>query len=266
MGSRMTDQPYLRDVQYRDSWKLRARMALHERCSTNRVGWHRWVFDHLALAPGARVLELGCGPGQLWTENADRLPVGLALVLADYSLGMAREARDALRAAASAASVRAANVDAQALPFADGAFDAVVANHMLYHVPDRAEVYAEVRRVLRSGGRFYAATNGERHMRELDDLLVEAGGERRPSAGLSFRLENGAEELARSFASVTLARYDSGLVVTEAAPLVAYARSLPSAAAIDLAHLTGAIERRLARDGAIRIGKDTGLFRCSVGG
>jgi ubiquinone/menaquinone biosynthesis C-methylase UbiE len=262
----MIDQPYLRDVQYRDSWNLRARMDLHERFSTHRVGWHRWVFDQFALAPQAQVLELGCGPGQLWLENSERLPGSLSLALSDQSLGMVREARDRLATAAAAASVTAVNVDAQALPFADGVFDAVVANHMLYHVPDRMKVYAEVRRVLRPDGHFYAATNGERHMCELDDLLTAAGGERRPGTRLSFRLENGADELSQSFPAVTLARYDSALVVTEAAPLIAYARSQPSTDAIDFSRLTSAIERELARDGAIRISKDTGLFTCSLAG
>lgn len=266
MWAKITDQPYLREEQYRDSGNLRSRMALHERFSTNRHGWHRWVFDRLTLAPGERVLELGCGPGQLWIENADRLPAKLFLTLSDYSRGMVGEARNRLRADTPAATTVAAHADAQALPFASHTFDVVIANHMLYHVPDRAKVYAEVRRVLRPGGRFFAATNGEHHMRELDDLIVSARGERRPGSRLSFRLENGGEELARDFGAVTLARYDDALVVTEAAPLLAYARSISLGGNANLARLIEAIEHGLATDGAIRIGKATGLFTCARAG
>jgi SAM-dependent methyltransferase len=143
-------------------------------------------------------------------------------------------------------------------------FDAVVANHMLYHVPDRTKVYAEVRRVLRPAGRFYAATNGAHHMGELDDLLAEVGGERRPGAELSFRLENGAAELDRAFPSVALTRYDSDLIVTEAAPLLAYAHSQSAPDDIDISRLADLIAQGLARDGAIHIRKAVGLFRCSV--
>src|SRR4051812_24532278 len=117
LGAKLIDQGYLRGEQYRDSGNLRTRMALHERFSINSFGWHRWVFDHLALASGSRVLELGCGPGRLWLENADRLPTGLRPTLSDYSLGMAQEARQNLHAAAPAVPVVAANVDIQAIPF-----------------------------------------------------------------------------------------------------------------------------------------------------
>ena len=61
-------------------------------------------------------------------------------------------------------------LDAQALPFADGSFDSVIANHMLYHVPDRQKTYAEVRRVLKPEGRFYAATMSRDNMKQVADL------------------------------------------------------------------------------------------------
>lgn len=260
LGAKLIDQRYLRGEQYRDSGNLRARMSLHERFSTNSYGWQRWVFDHLALVPGSRVLELGCGPGRLWLENADRLPVGLRLTLSDYSLGMAQEAWQNLHAAAPAVPIMVANVDIQAIPFADASFDVVVANHMLYHVPDRPRALAEVDRVLAPGGRFYAATNGEGHMRELDDLIVAAGGERRPGVRLAFRLENGEAELAHAFRHVTLARYDDALVVTEAAPLIAYALSMAPADTLDRERLARTVEHLLATEGAIRITKDTGIF------
>ncbi len=97
---------------------------------------------------------------------------------------------------------------------------------MLYHVPDRAQALAELRRVLRPGGRLAAATNGAGHLRELDEL---AGGVDRPGSRHSsrFGLENGAEQLAgrlRDVARRGLRRLR--LEVTEAAPLVAYSDSM----------------------------------------
>ena len=65
-------------------------------------------------------------------------------------------------------------LDAQALTYPAGAFDAVIANHMLYHVADKARAFAELRRVLVPGGRLYAATNGTDHMRELRALSRRA--------------------------------------------------------------------------------------------
>ena len=260
-GGRMVDQRYLRGEQYRESGNLRARMGLHERFSVNKQGWHRWVFGRIALPPGGRLLELGCGPGELWRANAERIPGDWHLTLTDYSAGMVREASDGLAHLLPGAAIVAANVDAQALPFADGSFDAVVANHMLYHVPDRPRAFGEIRRVLRPGGRFYAATNGGKHMQELGDLAAGEGlVAARIRGTLGFNLENGADELAPFFAEVALERYDDALVVTEAEPLLAYIRSMSPDPRRDNTRLAARVADLLARDGAIRITKDTGMF------
>ncbi|MBA2446217.1 MAG: class I SAM-dependent methyltransferase [Nocardioidaceae bacterium] len=63
--------------------------------------------------------------------------------------------------------------DVMRLPWADSSFDAVVAMWMRYHVPDLHQGLAEIRRALRPGGVFVAATNGNDH---LVELLTNAGG------------------------------------------------------------------------------------------
>src|SRR4051812_26542914 len=155
MRTKQTDAQYMRAEQYADGTNLRSRMALHQRFSVNQYPFQRWVLDQLALPAHGRILELGCGPGQLWQQNADRIPAGWRVTLSDFSLGMVREARAGLGAAGAFSF---ANLDAQVLPFGNAVFDAVVANHMLYHLPDRAQAYGEICRVLRPGGHFFAAT------------------------------------------------------------------------------------------------------------
>jgi ubiquinone/menaquinone biosynthesis C-methylase UbiE len=61
--------------------------------------------------------------------------------------------------------------DAQALPFAAHSFDAIIANHMLYHMPNRPAVYAELCRVLKPSGRLSAATISRDNMRASDALV-----------------------------------------------------------------------------------------------
>ena len=51
-------------------------------------------------------------------------------------------------------------IDIQDIPFADHEFDAVIANMMLYHVPDLQKGLREVKRVLKPDGTFYCATYG----------------------------------------------------------------------------------------------------------
>lgn len=269
----MDDQQYLRSEQYRDAANLNARIDLHLRFSTNPYGWTRWVGDRLDLAPASRVLEVGCGPGTLWRDNRARLPADAVVTLGDLSPGMVAEARGHL--GAGAAPFRFLVLDAQAIPFPDASFDTVLAMHMLYHVPDRARALAEIRRVLRPGGRFLAATNGQAHLAEIGDLLARfdpavtfwrplpAAPGAAPGVPF-FDLEQGGAELARVFADVGLDRYPDSLVVTEAAPLVAYILSTSTAADLTgdrRAAVTRFVEQEIAAHGAIRIHKDAGLFR-----
>ena len=60
--------------------------------------------------------------------------------------------------------------DVQAIPYIDSEFDVVIANHMLYHVPDRGKAYSEIRRVLKPGGFLHAAANGKSDKRKLTEL------------------------------------------------------------------------------------------------
>lgn len=267
------NQTYLLQHQYADASKLTARMALHERFSTNRNNVSAWMFDQIELPPEARVLELGCGPGTLWTRNADRIPDGWDITLTDFSAGMLEEARRNLLD--SGLTVRFAVVDAQDIPYASDSFDAVIANFMLYHVPDRPRALSEIARVLRPGGYLYAMTNGRTHMREVADLreLLAPPDDRHATSepGGNFDLENGADQLLAWFPEVDIRRFEDALVVTEAEPLVAYILSSnrahevlsplpPREAERRVSALRAAVERRLADEDAIHITKDPGLF------
>jgi SAM-dependent methyltransferase len=260
--SNLTDQRYLRSEQYRDAANLDARIRLHARFSTNPSDLQRWIFDRLDLPARSRILELGCGPASLWRANAERFPPGWSLTLADLSPGMAREARGALGGLGLPAAYLCA--DAQAIPCAGARFDAVLANHMLYHVPDRAAAVAEIARVLRPDGRCYAATNGEGHLAELHALVARFDPALRlwgGRAGLSFSLQNGAEQLAARFGEVRLERYEDGLAVTESAPLAAYIASVVRLDPPRRRDLERFVEAELAaQGGTIRITKDAGLL------
>jgi SAM-dependent methyltransferase len=168
---------------------------------------------------------VGGGPGWLWREHVDRLPSGLRVCFSDLSAGMAREARSAL----PADRFDFLNLDIQALPFSAGTFNLVVANHMLYHVPDLPRAVGELARVLAPGGVLFAATNGAAHLRELDDLIHAFEPRFADSFGSligSFALENAAAVLAPAFDRVELHRYPDGLRVTEAQPLADYMLSI----------------------------------------
>jgi ubiquinone/menaquinone biosynthesis C-methylase UbiE len=256
-----SDRQFL-EKQYKDSSNLDARIQLHRRFSINPYSWHPWVFDHFDQPPHCRILELGCGPGYLWQENLGRIPPSWRITLSDFSAGMLERARLNLE---GYPHFKFKVIDVQSIPYADDYFDAIIANHMLYHVPAYPTVLDEIRRVLKPSGRFYASTVGDRHLVEIRDLLVKFD----PALASwgrvadSFTLENGMEQLSQWFNVVTLYRYEDALEVTEVAPLVDYILSgwaqliIKGRQAAFREFVARAIE---SRGGVFHITKDSGLF------
>ncbi|WP_042445912.1 class I SAM-dependent methyltransferase [Streptacidiphilus jiangxiensis] len=114
---------------------------------------HRTLIAQAGLTDGLRVLEIGCGTGNL-TLAAKRAHPGVDLTGSDpdpLALDVAR------RKAAGLAGIRFEAGYAQRLSYADGDFDQVLSALMLHHLDDeaKAEAAAEVRRVLRPGGRLH---------------------------------------------------------------------------------------------------------------
>src|SRR4030095_8574102 len=97
-----------------------------------------------------RILDLGCGTGQLAVRLADGLP-GARIVGCDFSAGMLS------RAAARCPGARFVQSDGRQLPFADGVFYVIVSSEACHWCPDHPRALTECCRVLRPGGRLLLA-------------------------------------------------------------------------------------------------------------
>ncbi len=176
-----------RDVvrrEYADETGLSARISLWARRTGPRA--IDVAFDEVLACAPRRVLEVGCGRGEL----AERLvEAGLEVVALDQSERMVELTR--------ARDVDARLGDVQSLPFADGEFDVAVANFMLYHVPDLDRALTELRRVART---LVAATNGFDQLREMWELVGRDLGDRQRL----FMRETGEELLRRHFTEIRM--------------------------------------------------------------
>ena len=259
----MTNQGYLLNKQYKDSFTFKTFLDIVRSMGAQPVEWNRWIFDLIRKASHCRVLELGCGPGSLWLSNLERIPPDWEITLSDFSPGMLKDAQANLSQSGRHFTFQV--IDAQAIPFHDASFDRVLANFMLYHVPDRSRALSEIRRVLKPGGYFYAATFSQAGFSPLNKLMARTG----ISSGLGeigFSLENGAEQLARWFPLVELYRRENSLVVKDADPLVAMLRAIPIGVQYDetkLQHLRDVIQQELAQRSEIRFNVEIGLFEAS---
>lgn len=104
--------------------------------------------NHLAGRPLFRVLEIAAGTGVLTRQLATVLSRDVAIVATDLN----RPMLDTAAAIGTIRPVEWREADAMQLPFADGAFDAVVCQFGVMFFPDKASAFAEARRVLRPGG------------------------------------------------------------------------------------------------------------------
>lgn len=139
-----------------------------------RARWSRIDAPQLAIARGAgRVLEIGCGTGRLLAQAKATTRVGI-----DLSTAMLTEADPSIWRVAA---------DAHALPFADGAFDAILAGNGVFRYLDYPRAFAECARVLSPGGRLavhqYAARtwslrgrtqSSDLHLRDVKELTAPA--------------------------------------------------------------------------------------------
>ena len=254
----IADKTVVKD-QYATSARLETRIRIHEKYSRNKQPFGEWIVSHYDLKPGEKVLELGCGTGNMWHDAARWLPGGAELILTDFSEGMLAEAQQNVP---PLPGITFRQVDIQHIPYEDNAFDVVIANMMLYHVPDLHKGLSEVARVLKPKGRFICATVGAGGVYWwLENTLGIEEGKEYP-----FSLQNGADILGPHFAQVDMDQREDGLRVTNVEDLVDYV--LSTAAFSDVKNRQRQeIYRLLDRfkvDGVIHIPKEYGMFVCRV--
>jgi len=158
------------------------------------------LLDATGAGPGTRLLDVGCGTGELLAEAAAR---GVTAAGADVAPGMVARARRA----APAADVRVA--DAEDLPWPDGAFGVVTAVNVLHLADDPAAAVAEASRVLAPGGLLAVGGWAERDRCELD--VVDA------ALAADDGEEPGPEEPLRREGPVRALLAGAGLVVEHVA-------------------------------------------------
>jgi ubiquinone/menaquinone biosynthesis C-methylase UbiE len=243
--------------QYRDDERLRARMRLYQTYGEpGRASFASWVFDAIDWPASARVFEVGCGTGDFWLQNIERIPEGVQITLSDASAAMVDRARVSLGPRGS--SMNFETVDVLRVPHGDASFDLLIANHMLYHVADRARALRELHRVLRPGGRLYVTTNAWTHLLELRDVCERFcdASPLLPARYLegAFDVENAARELQQLFADVTVRSRFSAMNVDDPSVLAEYVRSMiPRERPMAIERLRDHLEWRIALEGRFRV-------------
>lgn len=129
--------------------------------------WASLLVETAGVAPGQRVLDVGCGTGIVARVAADRLKGNGKTTGIDLNSSMIKVARR-LRA-----DIDWHQGDVASLPFTGGAFDVVLSQAALMFFPDRIAALREMRRVLRSGGRIAVQVFGASAGYDLTAEILE---------------------------------------------------------------------------------------------
>lgn len=240
--------------QYQTSTNLETRISIHDKYSTNKQGFSHWIISQYEIKPNFRILELGCGTGSMWKEHLSIIN-NAQLILSDFSLGMVKSAKKTL---GEHSNISYEVIDIQNIPYAEGSFDIVIANMMLYHVPDLQKALSEVHRVLKPNGKFYAATYGENGIIEYIESLIGLTSKKNKV----FTLQNGKSLLQPYFMNVERKDYIDSLAITNVEDLLDYVYSLSS-----MSNLVNT-KRETLRDilnskmvhGVLEVPKEYGMF------
>jgi ubiquinone/menaquinone biosynthesis C-methylase UbiE len=258
-----SDPDFLKNEAYDNSQDLDIRTEIQEIFGLRQEKWFRWLFNRIALSQSGLNLELGCGPGDLWHDNAKKIKKGLRLILSDLSEGMVYEARRRLKDMSALFSYCA--LDVQTIPIDDQLCQTLIANGVLDHTPDRVHSLEEFHRVLAPGGVFYTSTGSKRHLKEMEELVQPfTQGASFGGAPERFGMENGEKILSPWFCRVHLERYEDELTFNDALPVAAYVlseaavrKSLTIEKRKEFLHY---LDSEIARRGSFKVQVEKGLF------
>lgn len=249
--------------QYKNSNNLNVRISLHDQFSTNKTGWFNWLFNQIDFSKVNRLLEIGCGNGKLW-ENRNIDLRNREIFLSDISEGMINEVRKKL-----GKDYNCIVADCQYIPFKDGYFDAVIANHVLFYIQNLEKGLSEICRVLKDNGIFYCSTYGKEHMKEITELVQSFDSKVELSQNRLFDIfgiENGEKILKEYFKSVQFIPYEDSLIVNQSQPLVDYIMSCHGnqneILGPKLRRFKSYVDDKIYKDKEITITKQAGLFIC----
>lgn len=210
---------------YATDHNLRIHEETHAQYCVPQVDLFRWTLDTVAWTGDEVILDIGVGRGGHYSRLIAAQP-GVSYFALDFS--------PFLLLNHPCAADRLAQGDAMKLPFNDSSFDVVMANHVLYHVPDIDGCLCEIKRVLKPTGRILAATDSLHTLPELQvlirraiTLLSQNGAQPPPALPCdSFALENGTRILARHFYAVVRHDLPCQLIFDDVEPAMTYLESM----------------------------------------
>ncbi len=210
------------EEQYASSKNLESRMSIYQ-YSIDSKTFSEWLTEQITPNNNVKILELGCGTGDLWKDLKSSFH-NCEILLSDFSEGMLQKAKENLGENAFNYEI----IDFHNIPYPDKTFDIIISNHNLYHALDLNKVLSEISRVMKDDGVFYSTTNSVEHLASLRELINITDDRIWPTSVLAsvFGAETGTGILSNYFQYNDRRYYQNELQVKDFAPIVNYFMSV----------------------------------------
>ena len=109
--------------QYSTANNLNRRISIHEKYSTNKMGFGNWIVSNYKIDKGMKILELGCGTGDMWKNRDTLINSCSKIVLSDFSEGMLLSTKNNI---GIYNNIEYKVIDIQEIPFDNDEFDIVM--------------------------------------------------------------------------------------------------------------------------------------------
>ncbi|NTU75407.1 MAG: class I SAM-dependent methyltransferase [Anaerolineaceae bacterium] len=208
--------------QYASSKNLESRMSIYQ-YSIDSKTFPKWLTEQIIPAKDVKILELGCGTGDLWKDLKDSFH-DCEIHLSDLSEGMLERSKENLGENAFNYEI----IDFHNIPYPDKTFDIIISNHNLYHALDLNIALGEISRVIKDNGVFYSTTNSSEHLASLRDLINITDDTLWPNGILTsiFGAETGIKILSHYFQKTERRFYQNELRITHLDPIINYFMSV----------------------------------------
>lgn len=205
------------------------RYSLYERYGTSGQRWHEWLFQQLLLGPETRVLDVGCGHGNVWRGSWREIPVGCQITLLDkemdglqYLHGIYLERR---RELAEGAAFSFLCEDTEEWECPAERYDLILAGHLWNYIREKDGLLRKLHRGLAEGGRLVSTFTSQVSVGDVNRLL-EPVLHRRVLEAYEERRRDFVGQMeglfAGEFARVSRKVFRNGLRIDQAEQLLSY--------------------------------------------
>lgn len=249
--------------QYRSTNSLLKKIELHNKFSTNSLSWYAWIYQQIDFSKANKLLDIGCGNGELWKQNKINLR-HREFFLTDINKSMLEETSSTLHE-----EFNYMIMDCENITFKKEYFDVVIANHVLFYIGNVDKGLKEIHRVLKNDASFYCTAYGARHMKEIEELVKMYNADiylMESKLYEKFGLENGEQMLANYFREIELRMYQDVLQINDPKTLMEYIMSCPGnqneIIGKDIAKFKDFISQKIKEKSYIEVKKEVGIFIC----